>query len=954
MLLLNPFLRRSSSRSATSGRARTGRRDRMTGESLEIRNLLSATWPGLLDPQAEAEPNDTLDDAQDVGQVSSGEVVEFVGMIGRPSPSDSDDLSRDRQGAELSPDRSPLPDGRGSNSSYPPRDSATNQTTDVDWIRFTLAAAGRVQIQSLPDAGGANAPVVLTLYGDRLAEFDPTVPLQHRSLGRQESNANDSARPVDLRLEAGTYFLAISGAGNRFFHPFVADSGVAGETTDYGVRIAVTSGQAPTGNQDQFAPVTESRLSGDDTFATASDLGDLTAIERLQVTGLIGDDRFYNVDSTNPFAMNPAADVDLYRFSITGDGTFGLIAASFAGRFGSPLDSALTLFRADDAGALQLVATNNDSLNSVESTNGLLPFFSDPVLFAGLSAGEYFLAVSSSGNDAQFGPDGIFDPQVAHSGLSGGSVGNYVLDLSVYADDVAPQVVGHVFNVPGLGEVELSERHVENVPHAPTQLNLQFSEPVNVQQLANSAFTSVSPNTIRAVFIEGTDGTRYFPRLQSYDTATETARFLLLDRLPNGDFELHVSGGAGLSDFAGNAIVGNDASGDFVTRFTVSDTTVAADVALRTNASGNDSFETAQDLGVLFPHELQAGIQLIRDAATNAAQPADTADFFRFELLQDQAYFFTLSDFGDGTPPAIEVLNDAGQVMPLAPLPGGRGVLSYLPAGSYVLHLGAWDTASASNVTYQVEVELGGASENPTPLTSGAAPAAGIRLAGFGPAPVFVPPVVADLSQSQAAIPSGLLVGLNAPALGGQGFTTPAFTPETALVRLFGFSNRDQLFSLIDSTLPRAPEAPEVTRAELTDDELRDLLNQNREATGETESETESDPSPVEDSRESATDAERRTAPSAVNDTTESTDNTNAPTASRPVPRSRPAASRSVRPAQIEIQSAKEKQPAAFSAPLAFALATSLATTLRERARRRDGKQPLPNSSDQIPLISNF
>ena len=114
MLLLNPFLRRTASRSATSGRARTGSRERLTIESLEVRNLLTATWTGLLDPQADAEPNNTLDVAQDVGHVGGGEVAEIVGAIGES-------------------------------------ESPSGSATDVDWYRFTLVAAGRVQIQSLPE-----------------------------------------------------------------------------------------------------------------------------------------------------------------------------------------------------------------------------------------------------------------------------------------------------------------------------------------------------------------------------------------------------------------------------------------------------------------------------------------------------------------------------------------------------------------------------------------------------------------------------------------------------------------------------------------------------------------------------------------------------------------------------------------------------------------------------------
>ncbi len=903
---------------AANATRRTARHQRGHAESLETRSLLSATtWPGLSHPVVDAEENNTLDAAQDLGEVSSGQPAELVGAIG----------------------------------------DTTSTSSDVDWFRFTLAAAGRVKLTALPDSSSANSPVVLTLYGDQLTEFDPTVPLQHQLLGRQETNTNGPARPVDLRLEAGTYFVAISGAGNRFFHPFTADSGVPGVATEYGVRIAVTNGVAPTNNHDQFAPVPEPGRRGNDTADSANELGDLTAIGHLQITGTIGDDRFYDVESTVPFAMNPAADVDLYHFSITGDGTFGLIAESYAGRIGSPLDPALTLFQADDTGTLHFVATNNNSLNSMESTNGQFPFASDAVLFSGLTAGEYFLAVSSSGNDAEFGPDGVFDPNVAHSGLNGGSVGNYVLDLLVSADNVVPQVVGRAFNVSGVGEVELSDGHVENVPHAPTHLSLRFSETVNVQQLSNSAFQQTGQNTVSAVFIGSADGTRYFPRLQSYDPATETARFLMLDGLPNGEYTLHVSGGLGLTDLAGNPIVGNDASGDFVTRFTVADASRVGITSLRTNASGNDSFATAQDLGVLFPHELQSGVTLVRDAATNADQFADSADFFRFELLQTQAYFLSLSNFGDGAPPAIEVLNEAGQVTSLNSLPGGQGALGFLPAGRYVLHLGPWATSTASSVTYQVEIELGGAGENPTPLTSGAAPAVGIRLAGYGPAVVYAPPVVNEVSSSQfAAIPSGLLVGLNAPALGSQLLTTPSFSPDTALVRLFGFSSRDQLFSLIDATLPRSPEAPEITQAELTDDELLDLLNRKLDVSDDStdESREAEDSSDIESSSDTTQASDKGGTDKEVGNLFPATPTTNQrkvkePSNGRkktPEPVTR---NRVVRPAAVEMQSATEQPPTAFSAPLAFALATSLASTLREQSRWRAGRRQPPGVFDSEP-----
>ncbi len=852
----------------------------------------------MIDPILETEPNNTLDFAQDVGNVSHGDAAEFVGRIG---------------------------DGNGFAS-------------DVDWYSFTLASAGRVQLKTLPSLGGASSPVALTLYGDQLEEFDPAYPLQHRLLGRQEGHSDVDVQPIDLRLKAGKYFVAVSGAGNRHFHPFVADSGVPGEATDYGVRIVVANGRAPTGNQDQFAPLVESGSSGDDTSETANDLGDLTAIQRLQVSGSIGDDRFYDFASEDPFAMNPASDVDLYRFSITGDGTFGLIAESFAGRIGSPLDPALTLFRVNNTGTLQLVATNNNSLNSVESTNGQYPITADAVLFAGLSTGEYFLAVSSSGNDSEFGPDGIFDPQVAHSGLNGGSVGDYVIDLSVYSDNIAPQVTAQIFNLPGSLRVDLTAGQVETFLHAPTHFDLRFSEMVNIQQLANSAFTSVGQNSVRAVFIEGNDGTRYFPRLQSYDPATETARFLMLDGLPNGEFSLHVSGGLGLTDLAGHPIVGNDASEDFVTRFKVDGASRIDFPALCANASGNDSFQTAQDLGVLFPHELQSAVRLVRNAATNTAQPADTDDFFRFELLQSQSYFFTLSDFGDGAPPAIEVLNDAGQIVPLASLPGGRGVLGFLPAGSYVLHLGAWPTASASNLTYQVELELGGASENPIPLTSGAAPAAGIRLAGHDPAVVSVQVRIESTSQTVNAgtVPSGLNDNLAALPLGLPDNSVLASTrtqTDNRIVRLFGFSDRDRLFSMIDSILSRPSAEPlSVTKAELSDSELANILELNGNASNNIEDGTDETLSPDsatnEESASETFEPNSETGPSATRETTDKSADPPPLTQRSAGPR------RAARRPQPKAKSVDEPAANAAASPLAIALAASLASTLRERARR--------------------
>ena len=65
------------------------------------------------------------------------------------------------------------------------------------------------------------------------------------------------------------------------------------------------------------------------------------------------------------------------------------------------------------------------------------------------------------------------------------------------------------------------------------------------------------------------DGTRYYPRLQSWDDVSHTAKFLMLDGLANGPYQLHLSGPLGLADLAGNPVVGNEDSGDYVVAFTL-------------------------------------------------------------------------------------------------------------------------------------------------------------------------------------------------------------------------------------------------------------------------------------------------------------------------------------------------------------------------------------------------
>lgn len=674
---------------------------RLTVEPLEPRCVLAVEAPSPL-PLAEMEPNDTLDVAQDVGNVG-GQGVEIQGSL------------RGRSG----------------------------RSTDVDWCQFSLSDAAEVHLRSLPGSEGSTAPVVLTLYSGHDGEFDPEAPLGHRLLSQQVGSQLQAAE-IAGRLGPGTYYVAVSGAGNRYFHPFLADSGVAGESGDYGLSI---TSNAPGDDgaigelvnlDDGPAPEPWETGLGDDTPETANSLGALSTAGLLKVAGVVGNDPFYDLESSDPLAANPAADVDLYGFRISGPDRHALVVEAFAGRIGSPLDPALTLYRSGAGGVLELVATNDNSLNPTVAANDSVPLYTDAVLYAGLTEGDYFLAVSSSSNSPEWGPEGVFDPLQPHSGENGATTGKYVLNLRAYVDNEAPRVQA----------ATLAEGAVLRQP--PREFAVQFSEAVNLQQLAYAAFQQVSESTVSAVYILSAAGARYFPRLESFDPASHTARFLMLDGLPSGAYELHLSGAIGLNDFADNPLVGNDPSGDHVIRFTVEapERGSPGDALQWVTQNGNDHFQQAQDLGVLFPHELQETVGVVRDVS----QFADQADYFRFEVLQSQSYFFTLTKTGlsQFAGPGIELFDAQGHRIDAVPQGTGSAVQAALEAGAYVQHIGDWSAEQAADVAYRVAITLGGLAENPTPLTSGAAPAVDIRLFSSGrglgsspappslPAPVFV------------------------------------------------------------------------------------------------------------------------------------------------------------------------------------------------------------------------
>ena len=711
------LLREKSSRAP---RSRCRRRVRcLRLEPLESRQLMagSPALPGTT-VLLEAEPNDTLDVAQSLGDLSGAASSEVIGTIGNS------------------------PAGQA----------------DVDWYEFTLDRPASVQLSVGPQSTSSSFRPVVSLYNsDRFDFGDPYDPLGHRLLDQNDASLHAGPAAMNRLLGAGTYFVAVSGAGNRDFHPMMANSGLPGQVGGYDLSVSTADlggqpGDGPTVLTAEPAPgailgtsplviridlsgpldpwtilagqnarlifssdgaftqdgqdvalasvnfsttINELQLfparalapgqyevvlagktdpaamtlvdlaatplgadanhplgqdfaysfcvngiegniginpSADDSPATSHDLGDVTDRGLVRVDGVIGADPFY--DSSNPDpSYNPGNDVNLYHFQVHGPGRFALVAEVFAGRIGSPLDPGASLYRlGPDGHTLQFVAGNNNTANPAQTTDVNEPLFSDSALFAGLTDGDYYLAVSTAWNTPSptegqpVDATGLFDPAVSHSGSLGFGTGPYVLTLMVQPAPNPPRVIDSS-PLPGA-----------TLDASPQTLTVQFNEPVNLRQMAFAAYQQeTGEDPLPAVYVQTSMGVKYFPRLQSYDAATNTATFLMLDRLPSGSYELHLSGPGGVTDLGGNPISGNESSPDHVIEFQVK----AADPGLVFDRSAGfqlalppDTGNTL-DLGVLYPHELQARITL--DHATTGNQesvPSSTGTSFGFRCCR--------------------------------------------------------------------------------------------------------------------------------------------------------------------------------------------------------------------------------------------------------------------------------------------------------------------------------
>lgn len=493
---------------------------------------------------------------------------------------------------------------------------------------------------------------------------------------------------------------------------------------------------------------------GNDTPATAIDLGDLGSSGLIQIPGTIGDDPYYVTGSGNP-ALSPGNDVDLYHFRITSDTPVGVQIEVFAGRINSSLDSGISLYRRNSVtGQLEFVAGNNNTYNPTRGANGGVPLFSDSALAAGLSAGDYYVAVAHGMTVVSplefqgLGETGSnrFDPAIPHSGAGGWSVGPYVLNVQIVGIPAAPEVV------------DVSIVDGSTLAEAPTEVTVQFSQFMNLTSLAVAAFQATSQSTISGIYFQDGSGRKYFPRLVEFD-ANLVARFLMLDRLSAGQYTLHLNGAQGIANVVGAPLVGNSANGEYVVSFSVGASPLGTSGgSVVWNHSGqNDSLRNPQELGVLFPRELQHGVTMRRSVLSNLLGQRDTDDFYEFEVLQTQSYTFSLNGIVLPRDATLRLLDVEGNIIAAPHSATSQIVTSHLQPGTYILQVSGWPLLLSRAIDYRVVAKLVGNGDNAPPLYSGPSPAVGIQLVGsVGPdRPIVTPPPPVGGGSSGGGFPGG-------------------------------------------------------------------------------------------------------------------------------------------------------------------------------------------------------
>jgi hypothetical protein len=170
-------------------------------------------------------------------------------------------------------------------------------------------------------------------------------------------------------------------------------------------------------------------------------------------------------------------------------------------------------------------------------------------------------------------------------------------------------------------------------------------------------------------------------------------------------------------------------------------------------------------LGILFPHELQSGITIARDFTGTADGVADTADYYKIQVVQNHTYSVTLS--GTNLPGGVQVAvaDTEGNPVPYYTPDDRALVVPQLQPGTYLVRVDGWPAGRAAEVIYELRLELLAVGDNAPALTVGPAPALRLSLVSNNPAAnppappqVAVPPITGDGPSASSAPGNGNIV----------------------------------------------------------------------------------------------------------------------------------------------------------------------------------------------------
>ncbi len=291
--------------------------------------------------------------------------------------------------------------------------------------------------------------------------------------------------------------------------------------------------------------------------------------------------------------------VDLYEFTL-GPGSLWQVSLEVkAHGIGSPLLPALSVFDAQG----HVLDVSNGGMGSFDNAN-------DPFLQLGLHPGTYFVGVSGEGNLPN--QPGGYDPVAGAPGTIGVKQSGGPFQLDLLATPV----------VKSTSVVNFSLQYEDSLSSSPTGLTVTFSGPVNTDYTVDQLVQSLQ--------VIDSQGRAWALTAPVFDPSTNQLSFLFSQALPAGSYSLIEPAQGGLTDLAGQPVVGPAGSpSDLLASWTVAPTAA-------TPPAGPGM---AENLGVIWPGPVNVSWRATTIQQTTQLNPGQDLTY-RFVVICPGIYTF--------------------------------------------------------------------------------------------------------------------------------------------------------------------------------------------------------------------------------------------------------------------------------------------------------------------------